>query len=52
MYVHQMDVVTAFLNGTRDLYMQQPVMFSKENILYAQDEEISVWHKAITKMLE
>ena len=55
MIIHQMDVVTAFLNGTvdEDIYMKQPegyVQPGKEHLV-CKLKKVSLWLKAISKML-
>ena len=64
MLLHQMDVVTAFLNGTleEDLYMQQPdgyVQQGKEHLvcklrksLYGLKQSPRCWNKAFTEFMK
>ena len=64
MLIHQMDVVTAFLNGTLDgeIYMQQPDGYSqpgKEHLvcrlkrsLYGLKQSPRCWNTAFTDYLE
>ena len=54
--VHQMDVVTAFLNGDlkEEIYMQQPpgyVRLGKEDLV-CKLKKITLWAEAITTVLE
>ena len=50
--LHQMDVTSAFLNGTltKEVYMEQPEEFIEKGSMQTKAEYL--WTQAITKMLE
>ena len=56
MLIHQMDVVTAFMNGKleEERYMTQPEGYikSEKRKSCMQVEEVPVWSKAVAKILE
>ena len=56
MQIHQMDVVTAFLNGDlkEEIYMQQPSGYIQpdKNGLVCKLKKITIWIEAISTMLE
>jgi len=57
MMIHQMDVITAFLNGelNEKIYMQQPtgyIQSGKEQLVCKLKEKVTLWAKTITSLLE